>query len=34
MDKSTPDKATGIDILDSWDKSKTVESTIDYYDTG
>ena len=34
LDKSTPGKATEIDILESWNKSRTVESTIHYYDTG
>lgn len=34
LDSSTPGKATEIDILESWDKSKSVESTIHYYDSG
>ena len=33
LDAATPGKATEIDILESWDKSKTVESTVHYYDT-
>ena len=34
LDGSTPGKATEIDILESWDRSKTVESTVHYYDSG
>ena len=34
LDASTPGKATEIDILESWDKTKTGQSTLHYYDTG
>ncbi len=34
VDPTTPDKATEIDILESWDKSKTGESTIHFYNSG
>ncbi len=34
LQASTPGKATEIDILESWDKSQTIQSTIHYYDTG
>ena len=34
LDASTPKAATEIDILESWDKTQTGESTIHYYQPG
>ena len=34
VDASTPNKATEIDVLESWDKTKSGESTIHYYNSG
>ena len=34
VDASAPNKATEIDILESWDKTQTGESTIHYYNSG
>lgn len=34
LDTSTPNAATEIDILESWDKTQTGQSTVHYYNSG